>query len=44
MGQENYRGQGNLLGKEIIAGHSNSLGQEAKTVYTSLEALSYLMW
>ena len=44
MGQENYRGQGNLLGQEIIAGHSNSLGQEAKTVYTSLEALSYLMW
>ena len=44
MGQENYSGQGNLLGQELIARHSNSQGQEAKTVYTSLEALSYLMW
>ena len=37
MGQEYYIGQEKLLGQEIIAGHWNSLVQEAETVYTNLE-------
>ena len=39
MGQEKYIGQENLLGQEIIAGHWNSLVQEAENIYTSLEAI-----
>ena len=41
--KDKLMGQEKILGQEIIAKHSNSPVQDAGTVYTSQEAMSYLM-